>query len=184
MCATPAVGHQRTVQLLNDVDIKMKTQKLIQIGALSAVLGMVSSAAQAVAITDVTFRFLPGDYRNADTAALFSGNDSLADINALSGAFAGDPWSLLDKTDSGSTEFQGVTFTLAAPEDSTAGGWSLEWAESGTPGLPLEMDIVFVTKAGPSWAAYLFESVTFSSFPLAGDGTFEISWLNSEKENI
>src|SRR5690606_21103139 len=126
--------------------------------------------AHAIAITDVDFRILPGTYQNPSQALLSPGNDSTAAINAL---FPGDPWTLLDKTDGGSTAFHGVTFVITGDEDSTSGAWQLSWSGAG---LPLNMDFVFVTKAGNAFGAYLFESWDFSTSPLSGDGRFQISW--------
>jgi hypothetical protein len=156
-------------------------KQAIQSLAFCFVIGLVPSLAHALAVDDVTFRILPDDYRPADAVAeLQDGNDNVDDINDLPFPFDGDSWYLLDKSDSGGpgTEYMGVTFELSAPE-TTSGAWVLSWAETGEPGLPLEMDFTFVTKAGTSWGAYLFEDVVFTSDPLTGDGTFEITWENN-----
>src|SRR5690606_27867980 len=78
------------------------------IAALVAAVFMVAKA-HAIAVTDVDFRIGAGPYQNPVQAILSTGNDSVAAINGL---FPGDPWTQLDKTDSGSTPFNGVTFVL------------------------------------------------------------------------
>ncbi|RLQ20373.1 hypothetical protein DWB85_17915 [Seongchinamella sediminis] len=130
-------------------------------------------------VNDVVFRVLPGDYQYADAAQLLGGNDSLSAINALNGGFAGDAWSLLDKTGESASAFFGVTFELTAQLGATSGSFELSWSETGSPGLPLSMDFVFVSKAAGNWGAYLFESIDFSSDPLSGDGLFEVTWSNN-----
>ncbi|MCB1701141.1 MAG: hypothetical protein KDI14_09920 [Halioglobus sp.] len=140
------------------------------------VIGLAASRAQAIAITDVSFRIPPAVSQNASAAQQVAGNDSVAEINKLSGAFAGDTWTLLDKTDAASTVFNNVTFTLTSVAGNKSGGWQLSWSGGG---LPLNMDFVFVTKAARDWGAYLFESMNFTTAPMAGEGTFAISWLNN-----
>ncbi|NND67112.1 MAG: PEP-CTERM sorting domain-containing protein [Halioglobus sp.] len=137
------------------------------------------TSAQAFSITDVTFQIPPDAPQFADAAELLPGNDNVAGVNSLGGDFAGDPWTLLDKTDDSSTEYMGVTFVLEADANATSGNWSLSWSETGAPGLPLTMDFVFVTKAANDWGAYLFESITFTTDPMTGNGTFEITWTNN-----
>jgi hypothetical protein len=143
------------------------------------ILGAMVPSANAIAIDDVTFQILPEPEQFADAAVLISGNDDLTEINNLDGAYAGDPWVLLDKTDELATEFQGVTFEITADVGDPEGAWTLSWMETGEPGLPVLMDFVFVTKAATDWGAYLFESITFTSDPLTGEGTFTISWTNN-----
>ena len=152
----------------------MDPYKTVQRVAMVAPLAVLASTVHAVATSDVTFRILPGEYMHADAASLLqSGNDSVSDID---GIFGDDPWSLLDKTDESPNEFNGVTFILEAATGATSGTWDLSWSQTGSPGLPLNMDFVFVSKASANWAAYLFESVNFTADPLTGDGTFQISW--------
>ncbi|MFT4518795.1 MAG: hypothetical protein ACI9JM_001180 [Halioglobus sp.] len=150
----------------------------IRAGVAVVLLAPVSMA-QAFSITDVTFQIPPGAVQFADAAELLPKNDDVSSVNALSGPFAGDSWTLLDKTDDPSTEYLGVTFELTADVNATSGSWALSWSETGTPGLPLTMDFVFVTKAARDWGAYLFESITFTTSPLTGNGTFEITWANN-----
>lgn len=149
---------------------------MVKVALFGLAVGLAASRAQAIAITDVSFRILPDAYQNASAAQQLSGNDSVAAINALTGVFAGDAWTLLDKTDASSTLFNNVTFTLTSAVGSTSGGWQLSWSGGG---LPLNMDFIFVTKAANNWGAYLFESTNFTAAPVTGDGTFAISWLNN-----
>ena len=128
---------------------------------------------------DVVFRVLPGYYQYADAAQLLGGSDSVAAVNALTGSFAGDAWSQLDKTDAAAFECNGVTFEVDAQVGSTSGTWTVSWTETGLPGLPLTMDFIFVSKAAGSWGAYLFEAINFSKFSSVGDGLFEIPWSNN-----
>jgi len=58
-------------------------------------------------------------------------------------------------------------------------GYTLSWAETGDPGLPLSLDFVFVAKAGDDFGAYLLEEIDFTASRLEGDGTFDITWLNN-----
>ncbi|MAT92320.1 MAG: hypothetical protein CME59_06940 [Halioglobus sp.] len=152
------------------------TRKLLKTMAATALLAAAPATSWAIAITDVSFAIPPAAAVNADAAILQPGNHNEADINALAGLFAGDPWSLLDKTDEGSSVFNGVTFELTADVDAQGGDWELSW--SG-PGLPLTMDFIFVTKAANDWAAYLFQDIEFLSSPNVGEGTFTITWLNN-----
>lgn len=132
------------------------------------------SSAFGAAITDVTY-----EGSNADAAwGPIGGNDTAGGVSGLPGIGAG--FTLLDKSDSDDgSSFGGVTFTLTADQGSTTGDWMLSWEETGAPGLPLLMDFVFVTKAANDWSAYLFESISFTSDPTSGTGTFAISWLNN-----
>jgi hypothetical protein len=135
------------------------------------------SSAFGAAITDVTYE---GAFADAAWGE-FGGNESESDVNALPGI--GDPFILLDKSDEDAgSAFGGVTFTLTADQGSTTGDWLLSWEQTGLPGLPLLMDFVFVAKASAGWSAYLFESISFTSDPTSGSGTFTISWLNGGGE--
>lgn len=138
-------------------------------------LGAASTVAHAIAITDVQFRIPPEDFRFADAAALLGGNDDTSGVNALGGAFGGDPWLRLDKTDDSPNPFNDVTFVITGDVNAQSGEWGLSWSGSG---LPLTLDFVFVTKAATSWGAYLFEAVDFSVSPSVGEGTFSITWTN------
>ncbi len=126
------------------------------------------SSAFGAAITDVTYE---GSFADAAYGPI-GGNDTAGAINGL---IAGDDFALLDKTDAASSEFLGVTFTLTAG----SGLWQLSWATTGSPGLPVSLDFVFVTKAANDWSAYLFSDVDFTSSPTSGDGTYTITWLNN-----
>jgi MYXO-CTERM domain-containing protein len=159
--------------------VKTGCSKPAALLVVSLAVGMASATVQAFSITDVTFQIPPDAVQYADAAELVPGNDSVSSINMLMGPFAGDPWVLLDKTDDASNPFMGVTFELTADVNATSGVWTLSWSETGSPGLPLTMDFIFVTKAANDWGAYLFESITFTSDPLTGDGTFTISWTNN-----
>ena len=93
-------------------------------------------------------------------------------------------WTLLAK-DEGSADtgtIDGVTFTLsadAAGGNVTDGTWTLSREETGTPGLPITLDIAGVLKASPGYATYLFLEQTFTSDPLTGEGDFEITFNNN-----
>ncbi len=150
----------------------MKSNIFLTKVLLSIILSTAGFGAHAFSVDDVTYNGL-----SADAAQYLSGNDSSATINALGGSFAGATWTFLDKNEAGSsTEIQGVTFSVGL--GTTSGGYTLSWDATGTPGLPLTMDFVFVDKAGPSYGAYLFEAEVFTSNPLSGTGTFDISWTN------
>ena len=150
----------------------MKTKQILPKILLSIILSTAVSLAHAISVTDVTF-----NGENADAAALLSGNDSTSSINALGGSFDVGAWTLLDKTDDSATQIEGVTFTISA--NAAAGEFTLSWDSTGTPGLPLIMDFVFVDKAATNYGAYLFEDELFTSNPLTGTGTFNISWTNN-----
>lgn len=153
----------------------MKTESFLRSMAVAIALGAGSTVAHAIAITDVQFRIPPEDFRHADAAELLGGNDNTTGVNALGGAFSGDPWILLDKTDDSSNPFNDVTFVLTGDVNAQSGEWGLSWSGSG---LPLTLDFVFVTKAANNWGAYLFEAVDFSVSPNLGEGAFEITWNN------
>jgi len=150
----------------------MKSNIFLTKVLLSVILSTTGLGAHAFSVDDVTYNGL-----SADAAQYLTGNDSSTSINALGGSFIGDIWTFLDKNEAGSsTEIEGVTFNVGLGINS--GEYTLSWDATGTPGLPLTMDFVFVDKAGPSYGAYLFEAEVFTSNPLSGTGTFDISWTN------
>jgi len=73
-------------------------QEMVRVTLILLAAGLLASKAQAMPMTtDITFE-IPPEYFATDVADV-SPNDSVAVINSLGGLFAGDSWSLLDKTD-------------------------------------------------------------------------------------
>lgn len=159
----------------------MKNAYLLKVlGFVFAII--LPQASHAIAITDVTL-----DGNAADAAALGpDNNDSASEIGVL---FAPDDWLLLLKTDDGSAgSYGGIDFTVAGadPNSPGAGGdFTLSWLADPATLLPVALDLVFVTKASPAYAGYLFEDqiLTDESGTGAGtgssEGTWEITFTNS-----
>jgi PEP-CTERM motif len=176
-------------------EIKLNGYRLIQqalaasalVSAVGSVQAMPILDVSGVSTSDVMFTILPslpgqpGVNQNADQAFGYNGNDDAGDINMIpwSPGFGSGTYQLLDKTDSGASPFNGVTWTVTAPDITSPGTWNLDWATTGVPGLPQTLDFVFVTKASTAWGAYLFDDILFTSDPLTGSGTFVISWVNN-----
>ncbi|MEZ5504302.1 MAG: hypothetical protein R3E50_17200 [Halioglobus sp.] len=146
------------------------TAAFISLGAC-----LLASQAQAIAITDVNLQLSGGGSANPSAAELAQNKPKKAKINALTGLFAGDPWTLLDKSNKPSKTFQGVDFVLTADTGQRSGDWQVSW---GAADLPLNMDFVLVLKSGEKWGAYLFEAGSFSDPSGIAGGDFDISWLN------
>mgnify|MGYP001598921878 FL=1 len=130
--------------------------------------------------SDMTFRTEKADNCYGVVATQGGEND---DAGSMDDIWDGT-WTLLAK-DEGSADtgtIDGVTFTLsadAAGGNVTDGTWTLSREESGTPGLPITLDIAGVLKASPCYATYLFLEQTFTSDPLTGEGDFEITFNNN-----
>lgn len=168
---------------------------LMQQAAVTSALALAVSSVHAMPIldvagvstSDVMFTILPslpgqpGVSQNADEAFGFNGNDDVDDINMIpwDAGFGTGTYQLLDKTDATASAFNGVTWDITAPDITSPGTWNLNWATTGTPGLPQTLDFVFVSKASTAWGAYLFDDILFTSDPLTGTGTFTISWVNN-----
>lgn len=136
---------------------------------------LLSSQVHAVSITDVSIQTSTGVFQNPSAAYLGQGKAKKAAINGLTGLFAGDPWTPLDKTNKASKTFNGVDFTLTADVRQKSGEWGLAWNDAA---LLQTMDFILVLKGGKKWGAYLFESGSLFSDAGGINGLFEMTLLN------
>jgi hypothetical protein len=120
---------------------------------------------------------------SSDCFGVVSGNESLADVNALNWDVNPDPsddWVLLDKTDTvGGLTIQGLNFVLTSDTTKPDGNWLLTVTDTNAgalQNLPAMMDLVFALKASDSYAAYLFDN-----FSVDGNdaGTYHIAFNNN-----
>jgi len=124
--------------------------------------------AMSCSVTDVTYEGM-----NADGCmGPVSGNDDSGNIG-----YTG--FDLLVKDETSPDTYMGIEFSLTT-SPGTSGTWSFSWLDVGNPlDLPLSIDLVFVTKASSSFAAYLFEDELLALPPdNSGSGTWEITYLN------
>ncbi|GAB5450513.1 MAG: hypothetical protein Hals2KO_08410 [Halioglobus sp.] len=147
--------------------------RLLLIGA-GLCCGLLSLGAQAAVVTDVNV--VSGAGAHADAAYLAPGSESLQELNALEGAFAGGDWSFLEITDDAmaSTSFGAASFTLVGAIGAPAGDWRIRWEGAAS---PLQMDLVIVVKAADQWGAYLFNGVDMNAGQGSIEGGFDVSWF-------
>ena len=93
-------------------------------------------------------------------------------------------WTLLDKTDdAGFPSYYGLDFVITAAGGGS-GTWALSWTGTfNDPANPLDtlpqnFDFVFGLKAGPEYAAYLFDNVLIGASPGGASGTYSIVFTN------
>jgi hypothetical protein len=126
-------------------------------------------------------------FRGSDSdgcGGVFSGNDSLADVNLAGNnlLFGGTNWLYGLKDDSpglpgsGTASFLGLDWTLSVTAGSS-GSWSLTIADPDPASLPVATDFLAVLKGSNSWAAYFFDNEVFNSIGTSA-GTFNIVFLN------
>jgi hypothetical protein len=144
-------------------------------GAQAAVLCSAGSPhPDGLSVSDMTFRGNAAD----DCYGIVVGNDNGNNVWTSTG------WTLFAKDDVGGTQssgsVNGIQFTLDALPNTaaTSGTWVLSWAQVGTPGYDLTMDIVAVLKGGNRFASYLFNQETFTNSPTRGSGTWTITYKN------
>jgi len=153
----------------------MSLRNYLQRALLAFGLSVLASQSHAVAISDINIQTSEGVFTNPTAAYLGQGKAKKSAINALTGLFAGDPWSPLDKTNKPSKTFNGVDFLLTADTRQKSGDWGLSWGASD---LPQSMDFIVVLKGGKKWGAYLFEAGSLFSDSGSIAGLFEMSLLN------
>lgn len=77
-------------------------------------------------------------------------------------------------------EVTGINFTLTADVGSTSGVWRFGWSEgSGSPDLPIYIDLLFALFGSDNGSVWLFEEVLLTTTPTSGDGTFLIAFTNN-----
>jgi len=135
----------------------MKFRKNLRTAVISLGASLLASQAHAIAITDATIQNSIGGLDSSSAAVLGLGKIKNANINALTGLFAGDSWSLLDRTNKPSKPFNAVNFLLTANTGQRSGEWGVSWDDTD---VPAYMDYVLVLKSGKQWGAYLFESAS------------------------
>jgi hypothetical protein len=110
-----------------------------------------------------------------DCYGVVMGNDKLSAVNSLDW---GSDWTLLTKDESMlPATFTGLEFDLDT-SGSTSGVWSLAASDvNGTPllNLPVELDLVFVLKAGNRYATYFFDDAVLGG---TDSGTWSIAFEN------
>jgi len=142
----------------------MRKQIIALLTGAILMIGMVGFA-QAVPTSvtpnlpcNVTDMLLNGQNSDACSGPT-TGNPGAAEVNSLTGAFAGNPWSEIAKDDppggaAGSGSYGGINFMLSATVGNI-GTWDLTWSGSA---LPANIDLVAVLKAGNLYSAYLFDN--------------------------
>lgn len=140
---------------------------------------LLASQVNAFALTDAGIRNLAGEIESSSAAHQGKGNAKVADINALTGLFAGDAWSFLDETNKSSTAFKDVSFILSADLKQTSGAWTLSSEGSD---VSLYMDFALVMKGQGQWGAYLFESINVSSGDGEAGGNFHMPFINEHRK--
>lgn len=153
----------------------MKFRKQLRVALLGLGASVLTSQAYGIAITDVNIQTSEGVFVNPSAAYLGQGKAKKSAINGLTGLFAGDPWTPLDKTNKPSKTFNAVDFVLTADTRKRSGGWELAWGDSE---LPQTMEFILVLKGGKKWGAYLLEAGNMFSDTGGIDGLFEMSLLN------
>lgn len=138
---------------------------------------LLASHAQAVAITDASILGAAGAFQSSSAVQSGKGKPKKEHINGFSGIFAGEPWSLLDKTNKPAEPFNDVLFLLSADVRKRSGTWELS---SDKPYIPPLMDFLLLLKSGKHWGAYLFEAGVIDPVDQAIGGNFEISWVNKK----
>ncbi|MEZ5572925.1 MAG: hypothetical protein R3E64_13010 [Halioglobus sp.] len=139
--------------------------------ALSLGLCLLASQAHAIAVSAVTLQNSGGGYDNASASAQGLKKPKKSVINGLDGLFAGDQWTVLDKSNKPSKTFNGVDFVLTADSRQRSGDWGLTWNDSD---LAQYMDFVVILKGGKQWAAYLFEAGSIGVDSLSANGIFDM----------
>ena len=132
-------------------------------------------------VSDVTFEGANAD----DCDGLFSGNNSLTEVNAAPNPLFGGGWEAETKDDNNllSAEFAGALWQVDAQVgvngQVTPGTFTLTLSDPPptppTTTLPIFADLLIVTKAGNDYAAYLFDDLSFGTLGTY-DGTFVISF--------
>ena len=152
----------------------MVSVRALQISALSAVLALVASVAQAaptycgvdgtngsatdtVSVTDFTYN---GKSANG-CYGIVDGNDSATVINGLN---FGNDWSYLAKAENqttGTGSFGVYQFTLAAQTGQPVGTWSLTSMPTPPASPATYFDFLGILKAGNGFAVYFLDNVVF-----------------------
>ncbi len=162
----------------------MTFRKNLRTIAIGLGASLLVSPAHAIAIAGATIQNSTGGLNSSSAAVLGQGKVKKANINALTGLFAGDEWRLLDRENKPSKPFNNVNFLLTADTGQRSGEWGVSW--DGTD-IPDYMDYVLVLKSGKKsgkrWGAYLFESASLGPDLQDLGGTFGISWLNKKGKN-
>lgn len=149
----------------------MKKKLLAGLATGTFLIGL-AGMAQALPVT-VNDMLLNGQIADA-AAGPINGNDDATAINALSGLFSGNTWTLIAKDDppgspAGTGSLAGINFSLLA-SGATSGTWDLTWSGSG---FPVQIDIVAVLKGSNNFAAYLFDNEVLTA---AGTNTPDDPW--------
>jgi len=153
----------------------MAFQKFLRTVVITLGATLLATKAHAGLISDATIRNTSGGLDAANAVLMGKGKVKKANVNLLTGEFAGDAWSLLDRTNKSSTPFNGVNFVLNADTGQRSGEWGLNWVGVD---VPEYMDFVLVLKSRKMWAAFLFESASLAPQELGGG--FNINWLNKK----
>lgn len=127
------------------------------------------SASALLSKSDVTFRGSKAD----DCYGVVSGNNP---SNASALGLWGGGWDvdIRDEGSPGTKSYQGLSWTLDAPQDVKRGNWTLSVSGAA---FPITVDLVAVLKGATSWAAYLFTAETFTQAGTS-DGTFALKFAN------
>jgi hypothetical protein len=145
-------------------------------------VALASSNATACLLSDVILTINSAVYSPTECSdGIAQGGGSAAETNALAAALGVLGFIYLDKSDDLTTPvgIGGVTFVVGA-DTGNSGSWTLSWAEqTGSPNLPLTMDLAIGLFGGGNGSGYLFEDVVLTSNPTNALGTYDINFLNS-----
>lgn len=104
------------------------------------------------------------------------GNDGPAELNALNW---GGGWTYFADSDGGTGAYEGLAFSVTAPENTT-GIWTLTATDTNGGGVPLDLpaslDFAVALKGGTEYALWGFDNVTVNG---ANSGVFSIVFTNN-----
>lgn len=137
--------------------------------------------AAACSTSDVSLTIGGTTYTPASCADGVSNGNPTQETSNLNSALGTTGFVYLDKSDDTGTPtgLGGVTFTVTA-SSGNSGTWTVAWQDvAGPPNLPLTLDLEVGLFAGSTGSGYLFDSVTLTTNPLSGSGTFDINFVNN-----
>jgi hypothetical protein len=162
-------------------------RKLCLVTTVIAAIPMLTAQhaqAAACSTSDLSLTIGTTTYNPTSCANGVANGNPTQETNNLNAAL-GTSFSLLDKTGTAGTVFQGISFTVTDSGGKT-GTWSISWTDTnGTAplNLPLIMDFDVGLFGGNTGDGYKFDNVLLPISPNTGSGTFAIAFLNNGKQH-